>query len=295
MLESESGGCFTVESLNQFELLHKAAKDAGRKITVLLRLSSGNQFGLDKKDLIKLIVDYKDDEWIDFAGIQFFSGTQKNSLKKVKREIDCLDQFIAELFELYAFQVDKLEYGPGFPVSYFEGEQFEETEFLKEFSSMLDNMQYDGTIVLELGRSIAASCGTYLTKVVDTKQNNSELYAIVDGGMHQIVYYGQSMAMKQPKVRWLLKGEESEQQYWNICGSLCTINDFLVKRCPLPHLQTGDVLAFEKTGAYCVTEGISLFLSCELPGVVLMNETGEFTTVREQTETEIFNAPQNFI
>lgn len=56
-------------------------------------------------------------------------------------------------------------------------------------------------MTLELGRSIAASCGTYLTRVVDVKRNKNQNYAIVDGGMHQMVYYGQSMAMQLPDCR----------------------------------------------------------------------------------------------
>ena len=104
---------------------------------------------------------------------------------------------------------------------------------------MLQAMKYQGPVTLELGRSIAAACGTYVTQIVDTKTNKGENYAIVDGGIHQLVYYGQSMAMKQPKMQFI-KTSPSDQavnhlpkQLWNICGSLCTINDILVKQLPL--------------------------------------------------------------
>ena len=292
LIENDHTGQFTVESMNQFELLRKAARDTGRKISVLLRLTCGNQFGLDIDDLVGLVENYRADQWIGIAGIQFFSGTQKTSLKKIKREIELLDQFISQIYERFSFRISKLEYGPGLPVSYFEGDSFDELAFLNEFSSLLNHMHYDGPITLEIGRSIAASCGTYLTKVVDTKCNHSELYAIVDGGIHQIVYYGQSMAMKQPGIRLLSARDERNIQKWNICGSLCTANDFLGKQYPLPRLEINDVLAFENTGAYCAAEGISMFLSRELPGIVLMDEKGEFKTVRNQLDTERFNTPQ---
>lgn len=288
-------GCFTVESINQFHLLHQAAKNAGQRIKILLRLTSGNQFGLDKELLSNLIEKYKDDISIDIAGIQFFSGTQKKSLKKIKREINLMDQFIDELYVKYNFKVEKLEYGPGFPVVYFEGEQFDEKTYLKEVSIMLESMQYNGEIILELGRSISASCGTYITSVVDTKCNGNEYYAIVDGGMHQFVYYGQSMAMKHPKIRLISSREESKIQNWNICGSLCTVNDFLVKRLPMPSPQVGDALVFENAGAYCTTEGISLFLSRELPSIVMLEKSGNFKIIRKKIQTEILNTPQNYI
>ena len=289
VFEKEPVGCITVESVQQFEFIKKAAEAAGKKTKILLRLSSGNQFGLDKDEIIKLIANNKDNEQLDFEGIQFFSGTQKFSLKKIKRELNYLDDFIEELYSRFSVIPKKLEYGPGFPVAYFDGENFDEEEYLKEFSLVLGDMRFKGPVVLELGRSIAASCGTYLTTVEDVKQTNGELYAIVDGGIHQLVYYGQSMAMKQPKIRLISDFKDGELKYWNICGSLCTINDILVKRFPAYELHIGDVLAFEKAGAYCVTEGISLFLSRDLPSVVQMNENGEFIKIREQINTGEFN------
>lgn len=291
--EVDGMGCYTAESVQQFNILRESAEKAKKKIPVLLRLTSGNQFGLDESDLEKLISEYKNDPHIDICGIQYFSGTQKTSLKKLQREINYVDKFIADLRENGSFTARKLEFGGGFPVSYFEGESFDEEEYLRAFSEMLGNMQFDGEIVLELGRSIAASCGTYLTSIADIKQNHSENYAIVDGGMHQLVYFGQFMAMKHPKVHLFPARENADEKEWNICGSLCTVNDILVKRLPLSNLQIGDVLVFEKTGAYCATEGISLFLTRELPGVVLLDGEDKFTSVRKPTETEIFNTPNN--
>lgn len=293
LVREEEIGCFTVESLHQFALLRDAAHHSEKRISLLLRLTSGNQFGLDKADLFDLVKTYQEDPYLHIEGIQFFSGTQKTSLKKLKRELDSLDRTIAELKETLSFSVEKLEFGPGFPVAYFEGDDFDEESFLKECSALLNNMNFQGNITLELGRSMAADCGTYLTRVVDTKTNCSEHYAIVDGGMHQLVYFGQSMAMKHPKIRLITDRAAEEKTDWNICGSLCTTSDFLVKRFPLPELDVGDVLAFEKTGAYCATEGISLFLSRELPAIVLLEEDGTFKTLREPLETEQFNAPQN--
>lgn len=282
-------GYYTVESVNQFFVLREAAKKNSKRIDLLLRLTSGNQFGLDETELERLISEYGQDDFVQICGIQFFSGTQKNSIKKLKRELNYLDDFIEGLYEKYGFTTKKLEFGPGFPVSYFEGENFDEEEFLKLFSDILCTIKYKGKVSLELGRSIAASCGTYLTRVIDTKCNHSEKYAIIDGGVHQIVYYGQFMAMKHPKIRCLSSHEGNDVTEWNICGSLCTVNDILVKRFPIENLEIGDVLIFEKVGAYCVTEGIALFLSRDIPQVVLQNEDRSFKIVRESIKTEIFN------
>jgi len=47
----------------------------------------------------------------------------------------------------------------------------------------------------------------------------------------------------------------------------------------------GDVLRFDNTGAYCMTEGISLFLSRDLPRVCLIDADGEVRLVRDLEPT----------
>ena len=117
----------------------------------------------------------------------------------------------------------------------------------------------------------------------------NERFAIVDGGIHQIAYYGQFMAMKLPCMRCLPASEEP-QEPWNICGSLCTTNDILVKEWPTRPLAPGDVLAFEKAGAYCVSEGIALFLSRDLPAVVLKSaHDAKEHLLRPHMETYVLN------
>lgn len=282
-------GIYTIESMEHFRLLKELSLKYSKKLSVLIRLTSGNQFGLDESEVCEIIKN--DRETFNIKGIQFFSGTQKHSLKKLKREIDYVDEFLQKLQSEYNFVSEELEFGPGFQVVYFQGEEYDETAFLEEFSKMLNDMTFKAKITLELGRSIAASCGTYITKVVDKKTNKKQNYAIVDGGIHHLVYYGQTMAMKIPNYKLLPERESGNEENWNLCGSLCTINDILVKQLPVTNLQIGDIFAFEKAGAYCMTEGISLFLSRELPGVVIVKEDGETVLVRNLIPTDPINTP----
>ena len=278
---------FTIESMEQFRLIKNIKKD--KKIKIMLRLTSGNQFGINEEEIEEIIKNYDKYENIEITGIQYFSGTQKTSLKIIQREIDYVDGFVKELKEKYQFETKELEFGPGFPVYYFQNTEFDEEAYLKEFSQIISNMEYKGKIVLELGRSIAASCGYYITKVVDKKTNKGQNYAILDGGINHITYYGQTMAMKLPKCSIYPQRENTENEKWNLCGSLCTINDILVKQFPVGNLQIGDVFIFENTGAYCMTEGISLFLSRELPQVIKLKEDGSLELVRDSLPTYVLN------
>ena len=281
-------GRYTVESLEQLNLLDELSRKHNVKLDVLLRLTSGNQFGINEEDIERIVSNKETYMNLNFVGIQYFSGTQKRTNKRLQKEIDYLDEFLERLEEKYNYEVEELEFGTGFPVHYFQGEEFDEIGFLKEFSNGIDNMKYSGKIVIELGRSIAASCGYYLTKVVDKKTNKGQNYAILDGGIHHLVYYGQTMAMKFPHLDIYPSRENIDTEDWNLMGSLCTINDIIIKQYPVSNLQIGDMFLFKNTGAYCMTEGISLFLSRELPQVVLLRN-GELHLVRKSFKTYTLN------
>lgn len=294
LISSTSGRVYTVESMSQFSLLASLAEKYGKKIQVLLRLTNSSQFGISEEELRGIISSRTAYPLLDIAGIQYFSGTQKTSVKKLRREIAALDALLISLRESFGYEAPELEYGTGFPAAYFEGVDDICDEIVREFASVLSEMAFKPTITLELGRSIAAACGRYFTPVVDIKRNNSQNYLIVEGGMHHMVYFGQYMGMKHPLMYVCGKENEACTEQWNICGSLCSMNDILAKQMPLPPVERGDWLCFRNTGAYCMTEGISLFLSRELPAVYLQEKASPPVLARRPFETYVLNCPDNF-
>ena len=195
-----------------------------------------------------------------------------------------------------------LEYGSGTAVPYFRdktAEAFEEAG-LKGLQDAVKAMQWKGHVTVELGRALAAMCGYYLTKVEDTKTSDGIHYCIVDGGCHQINYDGQIKGMYEPYVKVLPKevsmkdaedseDKNTEDKTWKVCGSLCTLNDVLCNEITLRGLEKGSILVFERTGAYSAMEGMALFLSHELPGVVLYSEEEGWIQARVQQETYELN------
>lgn len=276
---------YTVESMNQFRLLLALAEKYRRPLKVLLRLTNGSQFGINREEIQHIIENRSSCPMLDILGIQFFSGTQKTSLKKLQREIRTLDGLLVRLEEDYGYRARELEYGPGLPVSYFREEPLEEEPLLAGLREALAGLSGSPAVTLELGRSIAAGCGTYCTHVVDRKCNQGQNYLMVDGGMHQMVYFGQYLGMKHPYVTVLGKEDAADRELWNVCGSLCSMNDILAKALPLPEIDLGDTLCFHRTGAYCVTEGMAMFLTRELPAVFLIAEDGVPRQARPSVET----------
>ena len=285
----ENIGKYTIESISQWKLLTKLVKKYNKKINVLIRLTSGNQFGVSEEDL-NYILDNNDNNYISIEGIEYFSGTQKHSIKRIEKEINYLIEVTNRLESEKNIKVKEIEYGPGLPIFYFQGDEFDEDTFLTEINELLNKIPFDKTVSLEIGRSIAACCGTYLTQVVDMKENKNGKFVIVDGGINHLVYYGGIMGMRTPHFEVYPKRNEKIINY-NIYGSLCTINDILMKNININELQIGDIFIFKNTGAYSSTEGISLFLSRNLPKIVILDKNKNIKVVRETTKTSTLNFP----
>lgn len=284
---------FTAESAVQVEMLCEMARSRGRKIEVLLRLTSGNQFGMNREELVRMAEETAENPFVKIKGIHFYSGTQKRRTEQMKKELELLDEVCLQVKEVTGISMEQLEYGPGLGIEYFKGAKAwsyqEAMDMLAEVCICAEHLQFGGSVTFEMGRFLAAMCGSYLTRVREVKENHGVCYCLVDGGLHHINYDGQVMAMKTPYCTQIPAREEETEEKYHICGALCTVNDVLIKQYPLRGIQPGDLLVFERTGAYSMTEGMSLFLSRNLPAVVSYCEEEGFSLLRAQTPSYPFN------
>lgn len=301
---SYGAGILTCESIRHAALISEVmleciqegaheAEFAETKAHVILRLTSGNQFGMSLED-IEYIISHPDEfKGIEVMGIHYYSGTQK-SLRKINKDLEKIKSALTGLKEKYGFEPQLVEYGPGLCVEYFEEDwQEKEKQSLDEAAEVLRKFAEEYPLGIEMGRFLAASCGKYYTQVKDLKSTGDANYAILDGGIHHLNYFGQRMAMQVPPIR-VYGGEVSENEEkpgveltqlpdtdYTLCGSLCTVADVLVREVKLKKLELGDVLEFGHCGAYSVTEAPALFLSRQLPAIYAYSKEYGYECLRE--------------
>lgn len=301
---SYGAGILTCESIRHAALISEVmlermpegaheAEFAETKAHVILRLTSGNQFGMSLDD-IEYIISHPDEfKGIAVMGIHYYSGTQK-SLRKINKDLEKIKSALTMLKDKYSFEPQLVEYGPGLCVEYFEDDwQEREIQALDEAAEVLREFAVEYPLGIEMGRFLAASCGKYYTQVKDLKSTGDANYAILDGGIHHLNYFGQRMAMQVPPIK-VCAGEVSENEEKNgveltelpdtdytLCGSLCTVADVLVREVKLKKLELGDVLEFGHCGAYSVTEAPALFLSRQLPAIYAYSKECGYECLRE--------------
>lgn len=327
---SYGAGILTCESIRHAALISEVmleciqegaheAEFAETKAQVILRLTSGNQFGMSLED-IEYIISHPDEfKGITVIGIHYYSGTQK-SLRKINKDLEKIKSALSILKEKYGFEPQLVEYGPGLCVEYFEEDwQEKEKQSLDEAAEVLRKFAEEYPLGIEMGRFLAASCGKYYTQVKDLKSTGDANYAILDGGIHHLNYFGQRMAMQVPPIsiyradeiyfgeklgeikgaagpigntfngcevseneeRTVVEFTELPDTDYTLCGSLCTVADVLVREVKLKKLELGDVLEFGHCGAYSVTEAPALFLSRQLPAVYAYSKEYGYECLRE--------------
>lgn len=297
---SYGAGILTCESIRHAALISEVMSEGAHeaefvktKAQVILRLTSGNQFGMSLED-IEYIISHPDEfKGIMVMGIHYYSGTQK-SLRKINKDLEKIKSALTGLKEKYSFEPQLVEYGPGLCVEYFEDDwQEREIQALDEAAEVLREFAEEYPLGIEMGRFLAASCGKYYTQVKDLKSTGDANYAILDGGIHHLNYFGQRMAMQVPPIKVYGSGlSENEEKTgveltelpdtdYTLCGSLCTVADVLVREVKLKALELGDVLEFGHCGAYSVTEAPALFLSRQLPAVYAYSKEYGYECLRE--------------
>ena len=290
-------GTFTAESPLHLQLINDAGVRRGKVFPLLLRVTDikgGSQFGMNEACTLDLIRRRDEFKGVEIVGLHYFTGTAKRKAKPIEKECDYLIDLTARIKAELGFTVERIEYGTGLAVDYFsDNADQEEEERLASIAPKLQELAQSAQLTVEMGRFFAAPCGYYLTRVMDTKTNFDINYAIVDGGMNQLKYNGQLQGMQIPEIlhmadRALTGGE----QPWTLCGSICTTADILARNAMFTDLQIGDILVFCRTGAYSCMEGISTFLSREMPVIAEYSEKEGLRILREMLYTDEFNTPR---
>ena len=107
---------YTAESRSQLELVSRCADELDRQVELLLRVTSGNQFGMSEADVTECIRDREKFPHVTMVGLQYFTGTQKKIMKKIAGEVEYIEDFARRLEEEEQFVTKVLEVGPGLGV-----------------------------------------------------------------------------------------------------------------------------------------------------------------------------------
>ena len=219
---------------------------------------------------------------IDLTGLHVHIGSQ---IMKPAAYVKSLKR-VAELTEILrrdGHKIDTVNLGGGFGVDYEHGSQpLDVAALAKTVAPLLRRL--DVELILEPGRSIAATAGFFLTKVLYVKPGEDKNFAIVDGAMNDLlrpVLYG-----AYHRIELVGPRRKGRRLSYDVVGPVCESGDFLGKSRKLPVLKGGDLLLLYDAGAYGMVMA-SNYNSRPRPPEVMIKGRRHYVVRRGETEGDL--------
>lgn len=283
-------GLLIAESLAELDRYDELVGAAGRTARVLLRvnpefqvkgagLTMGGrprQFGVDEAEL--LASGPVGARWphLEVAGVQAYMGTRILTESVVEANTERILDLAERVTARLGCALDVVDIGGGLGVAYFERERDLDVSLLAEKVNAVVRAfraRHPRTrVLMELGRYLVATAGTYVVRVRYVKESQGEPFAVADGGTnhHMAAVGGGSFVHRNFPVALLNRSAPVDDRPWNVSGPLCTPGDLLIKKAALPRLRPGDLLGLSRSGAYGPTASPGQFLGHGFPAEVLL-------------------------
>ena len=251
--------CFNVESAAELERLNDVAVEMGVKAPVSLRvnpdvdagthpyISTGlkeNKFGVDIEVAPDVYARAAQLPGLDVKGVDCHIGSQ---LTQIDPFLDALDRvlLLVDGLKEQGIELEHIDLGGGLGVTYDDEVPPTPKELIDALEPKLAGRNLK--MVFEPGRSISANAGVFVTQVEFLKSNGDKNFAIIDGGMNDLIrpsLYSawQNIVEVQPRTN-------TEKKAYDVVGPVCETGDFLGKDRELSILS-GDLLAVKSSGAY---------------------------------------------
>jgi diaminopimelate decarboxylase len=219
-------------------------------------------FGVDEEDLPRLLDRAARLRHVTIRGLHVFAASNELDARRLlathRHVLELGRGFQAAL----GAPLEQIDLGGGLGVPYRPEDAPLDAETLGAgLHELLEaNPWFQGELILEPGRYLAAPCGVYLTRVTRVKESRGVRFAILEGGVNHLL---RPLLTGQPFPTRAC-GAEGPLRPATLAGPLCTSLDRLGD-VDLPNLEPGSLLALGMTGAYGFTEAMAPFLSHPVP------------------------------
>src|SRR5271169_5153953 len=246
--------------------------------------SHTHKFGLDWPEARRLYFAHKDCKHLQWKGISAHIGSQIVSLDPFRRAFRRISGYVSELRRA-GIQLEYLDLGGGLGVRYTTEENSSRVEYARMVASLVRPLGLH--LLLEPGRSIIASAGILLTKVIYTKRNRGKTFVVVDAAMNDLLrpaLYGAIHPIT--RLERESGGNKLSTERVDIVGPVCETGDCLLHDWPLGEVKPGDVLAIWVAGAYGMAQA-SNYNARTRPSEILVDGTRSKLIRRRETRDDL--------
>lgn len=254
--------CFNVESIPELEIINELAQEKGKVARVAFRLNPNvgahthanittglaeNKFGIDMRDMLKVIEKASEMKNIKVVGLHFHIGSQILDMGDFEALCNRINDLQLEL-ERHQITVEHINVGGGLGIDYQHPNRVPIPDFKSYFSTYAKKLKLrsNQTLHFELGRAVVAQCGSLITRNLYIKEGAIKKFCIVDAGFTDLIR--PALYQAYHKIENITSDEATET--YDVVGPICESTDVFAKQCDLNACRRGDLIAIRSAGAY---------------------------------------------
>jgi diaminopimelate decarboxylase len=284
---------FTVESEGELEALQRSAATLGRPARVALRINpdidpgthphiaTGIQtakFGLDPEQALGLYARGADFPQLDLSAVHTHLGSQIASIGPFAEAARYLEKVVENL-RSKGVPLTDVNWGGGLGIDYGEEPVPSIECYAEQIVPWISRSGY--RLILEPGRALVGPAGALVVRVTYTKTVHGSRFAVVDGGMNDLLRPALYDAHHRIVPLSIRGGGGSSI---DVVGSVCESSDVFGRGRDLGDVRAGDHLAILDAGAYGYTMSSNYNMRPRPAEVVVDGE--EYRLVRAAETTE---------
>lgn len=254
--------CFNVESVPELEVINELAAEKNKVARVAFRINPNvgahthanittglaeNKFGISMQDMDSVIDRAIEMKNVTFVGLHFHIGSQILDMGDFVALCNRINELQEKLFAR-GIIVEHINVGGGLGIDYAHPNRQPIPDFKAYFETYHKHLKLrpQQTLHFELGRALVAQCGSLITKVTYVKQGTKKQFAIVDGGMSDLIR--PALYQAYHKIENITSDEAVET--YDVVGPICESSDVFGKAIDLNKAKRGDLFALRSAGAY---------------------------------------------
>lgn len=254
--------CFNVESLEELRIINELAEKKHKTAKVCFRINPNvgahthanittglmeNKFGIAMEDMELAIREAKELSNIEFIGLHFHIGSQILEMDDFAALANRVNE-LQDRLESQGIKVKNINVGGGLGIAYNDPDGKPVPDFKKYFDTYAQNLKLreEQQVHFELGRAVVGQMGSLITRILYVKNTHHKQFAIVDGGMSDLIR--PALYDAHHKIQ-NISSMEAEETY-DVVGPICESSDVFGKNEKLPKCHRGDLIALRSAGAY---------------------------------------------
>ncbi|EOX97953.1 hypothetical protein QUC31_015421 [Theobroma cacao] len=293
IIAAQEGVFVNVDSEFDLENIVAAARIAGRKVNVLLRINpdvdpqvhpyvaTGNKnskFGIRNEKLQWFLDAVKaHPNELKLVGAHCHLGSTITKVDIFRDAAVLMVNYIDEI-RAQGFEVDYLNIGGGLGIDYYHS-----GAVLPTPRDLIDTVRElvlsrNLNLIIEPGRSLIANTCCLVNHVTGVKTNGTKNFVVIDGSMAELIRPSlydayQHIELVSPAP------PDAEVSTFDVVGPVCESADFLGKERKLPTPAKGTGLVVHDAGAYCMSMASTYNLKMR-PPEYWVEEDGSVTKIR---------------